>query len=218
MKYFNKDWYKEMQVSGFLNFSETVEEWEEMLRESEKIGMDYKQSLREDAEEKKEDLLKFLPKSLHPYIHDNTINSEYPSEKLKKLMLEWTEDYEKRMDDLEQAYKDNYNSIKERLAQNIVQLYEYSLHDSQVTSVERRSKDKIIITLDCSGTFNEFDKLKVTFTGVSKCSIPENFEGAWWLCHEIDLAEDGFELGVLFDCPFEEVMICAKNVLLEIAN
>ncbi|HDR4601441.1 TPA: DUF4085 family protein [Bacillus cereus] len=218
MKYFNKDWYKEMQVSGFLNFSETVEEWEEMLRESEKIGMDYKQSLREDAEEKKEDLLKFLPKSLHPYIHDNTINSEYPSEKLKKLMLEWTEEYEKRMDDLEQAYKDNYNSIKERLAQNVVQLYEYSLHDSQVTSVERRSKDTIIITLDCSGTFNEFDKLKVTFTGVSKCSIPENFEGAWWLCHEIDLAEDGFELGVLFDCPFEEVMICAKNVLLEIDN
>ncbi|GAB6455552.1 MULTISPECIES: DUF4085 family protein [Bacillus] len=218
MKYFNKDWYKEMQVSGFLNFSETVEEWEEMLRESEKIGMDYKQSLREDAEEKKEDLLKFLPKSLHPYIHDNTINSEYPSEKLKKLMLEWTEAYEKRMDDLEQAYKDNYNSIKERLAQNVVQLYEYSLHDSQVTSVERRSKDTIIITLDCSGTFNEFDKLKVTFTGVSKCSIPENFEGAWWLCHEIDLAEDGFELGVLFDCPFEEVMICAKNVLLEIDN
>ncbi|EDX66074.1 MULTISPECIES: DUF4085 family protein [Bacillus] len=218
MKYFNKDWYKEMQVSGFLNFSETVEEWEEMLRESEKIGMDYKQSLREDAEEKKEDLLKFLPKSLHPYIHDNTINSEYPSEKLKKLMLEWTEDYEKRMDDLEQAYKDNYNSIKERLAQNVVQLYEYSLHDSQVTSVERKSKDTIIITLDCSGTFNEFDKLKVTFTGVSKCSIPENFEGAWWLCHEIDLAEDGFELGVLFDCPFEEVMICAKNVLLEIDN
>lgn len=207
-----------MQVSGFLNFSETVEEWEEMLRESEKIGMDYKQSLREDAEEKKEDLLKFLPKSLHPYIHDNTINSEYPSEKLKKLMLEWTEDYEKRMDDLEQAYKDNYNSIKERLAQNVVQLYEYSLHDSLVTSVERRSKDTIIITLDCSGTFNEFDKLKVTFTGVSKCSIPENFEGAWWLCHEIDLAEDGFELGVLFDCPFEEVMICAKNVLLEIDN
>ncbi|MDA1524279.1 DUF4085 family protein [Bacillus cereus] len=218
MKYFNKDWYKEMQVSGFLNFSETVEEWEEMLRESEKIGMDYKQSLREDAEEKKEDLLKFLPKSLHPYIHDNTINSEYPSEKLKKLMLEWTEDYEKRMDDLEQAYKDNYNSIKERLAQNVVQLYEYSLHDSQVTSVERKSKDTIIITLDCSGTFNEFDKLKVTFTGVSKCSIPENFEGAWWLCHEINLAEDGFELGVLFDCPFEEVMVCAKNVLLEIDN
>ncbi|QWH61233.1 DUF4085 family protein [Bacillus mycoides] len=218
MKYFNKDWYKEMQVSGFLIFSETLEEWEEILRESEKVGMDYKKSLREDMEEKKEDLLKFLPKSLHPYIHDNTIKSEYPSEKLKKLMLDWTEDYEKRMNDLEQAYIDNYNAIKEKLAQNVVQLHEYSLHDSVVKSVERRSKDTLIITLDCSGTFSEFDKLEVTFTGVTKCSIPENFEGAWWLCHEIDLTNEGFELGVLFDCPFEEVTICAKDVLLEKNN
>ncbi|WP_346989052.1 DUF4085 family protein, partial [Bacillus sp. SW7] len=186
MKYFNKDWYKEMQVSGFLIFSETVEEWEEMLRESEKVGIDYKQSLREDVEEKKEDLLKFLPKSLHPYIHDNTINSEYPTEKLKRLMLEWTKDYEKRMNDLEQAYIDNYNSIKEKLAQNVVQLHEYSLHDSVVKSVERKSEATLIITLDCSGTFSEFNKLQATFTGVTKCSIPENFEGAWWLCHEID--------------------------------
>ncbi len=207
-----------MQVSGFLNFPETVEEWEEMLRESEKVGMDYKQSLREDVEEKKEDLLKFLPKSLHPYIHDNTINSEYPTEKLKRLMLEWTKDYEKRMNDLEQAYIDNYNSIKEKLAQNVVQLHEYSLHDSVVKSVEKKSEATLIITLDCSGIFSEFDKLQATFIGVTKCSIPENFEGAWWLCHEIDFAEDGFELGVLFDCPFEEVMICAKNVLLEIDN
>lgn len=189
-----------------------------MLRESEKVGMDYKQSLREDVEEKKEDLLKFLPKSLHPYIHDNTINSEYPTEKLKRLMLEWTKDYEKRMNDLEQAYIDNYNSIKEKLAQNVVQLHEYSLHDSVVKSVEKKSEATLIITLDCSGTFSEFDKLQATFIGVTKCSIPENFEGAWWLCHEIDFAEDGFELGVLFDCPFEEVMICAKNVLLEIDN
>ncbi len=207
-----------MQVSGFLNFPETVEEWEEMLRESEKVGMDYKQSLREDVEEKKEDLLKFLPKSLHPYIHDNTINSEYPTEKLKRLMLEWTKDYEKRMNDLEQAYIDNYNSIKEKLAQNVIQLHEYSLHDSVVKSVEKKSEATLIITLDCSGIFSEFDKLQATFIGVTKCSIPENFEGAWWLCHEIDFAEDGFELGVLFDCPFEEVMICAKNVLLEIDN
>ncbi|EJV72392.1 hypothetical protein BWGOE4_26940 [Bacillus mycoides] len=215
MKYFTKDWYKEMQVSGFLIFSETLDEWEEILRGSEKVGMNYKQSLKEDVKEKKEDLLKFLPKSLHPYIHDNTINSEYPSEKLKKLMLEWTEDYEKRMNDLEQAYIENFNYIKEKLTQNVVQLHEYSLHDSVVKSVERRSKDTLIINLDCSGTFSDFDKLQVTFTGVTKCSMPKKFEGAWWLYHEIELTEDGFELGMLFDCPFEEVTICAKDVLLE---
>ncbi|MGG5737178.1 MULTISPECIES: DUF4085 family protein [Bacillus cereus group] len=215
MKYFNKDWYKEMQVSGFLIFSETLEEWEEVLRESEKVGMDYKQNLREDVEEKKEDLLKFLPKSLHPYIHDNTINSEYPSEKLKKLMLEWTIDYEKRMNDLEQAYIENFNSIKEKLTQNVVQLHEYSLHDSVVKSVEKKSKDTLIIILDCSGSFSDFEKLRLIFKGVTECSMPKKFEGAWWMCHEIALTENGFELGVLFDCPFEEVTICAKDVLLE---
>ncbi len=211
LKYFTKDWYKEMQISGFVKFIESIEEWEEMEKE-------YKQSLKEEVEERKEELLKFLPESLHPYIHNNTIKSEYPSEKLKKLMLDWTEDYEKRMNDLEQAYIDNFNAIKEKLAQNVVQLHEYSLHDSVVKSVERRSKDTLIITLDCSGTFSEFDKLEVTFTGVTKCSIPENFEGAWWLYHEIDLTNEGFELGVLFDCPFEEVTICVKDVLLEKSN
>ena len=55
-------------------------------------------------------------------------------------MLEWTKDYEKRMNDLEQAYIDNYNSIKEKLAQNVVQLHEYSLHDSVVKSVEKNQK------------------------------------------------------------------------------
>ncbi len=50
-----------MQVSGFLNFPETVEEWEEMLRESEKVGMDYKQSLREDVEEKERRFIKVPP-------------------------------------------------------------------------------------------------------------------------------------------------------------
>lgn len=133
-------------------------------------------------------------------------------------MLEWTVDYEKRMNDLEQACIDNYNSIKEKLSQNVVQLHDSSLHDSVVKSVERISKDTLIMILDCSGTFSEFDKLQVTFTGVTKCSIPENFEGAWWLSHEIDLTNEGFEFGVLFDCPFEEVTICAKDVLLEIDN
>lgn len=43
--------------------------------------------------------------------------------------------------------------------------------------------------------------------------MPENFESAWWLYLEIALTEDGFELGVLFDCPFREVTICAADVL-----
>ncbi|PGM96080.1 DUF4085 family protein [Bacillus cereus] len=208
MKYFTKDWYKEMQLLGFVKFIESIEEWGEMEQ-------DYKQSLKEEVDERKEELLKFLPKSLHPYIHNNTINSECPPDKLKKFLLEWNEDYEKRITHLDQSYIEHFNFIKKNLPSNVVQLHELSLHDSVVLSTGRTSKDTLTIFLDCSGTFSDFDKLQVTFTGMKKCSIPENFKGAWWLYHEIELTEDGFELGVLFDCPFEEVTICAKDVLLE---
>ncbi|PFS59460.1 hypothetical protein COC58_05655 [Bacillus cereus] len=206
MKYFNKDWYKEIQIIEFVSFIESIKEWSEMDI----------QSLIEEIKERKTDLLKFLPESIHPFIHSTTINSEYPSNELKKLMKEWIEDCEKRRTHLDRFYLEQFHSIKKKLPTNIIQLHDYSLHDSVVKSVERRSKDTLIITLDCSGTFSEFDKLQVTFTGVTKCSIPENFEGAWWLSHEIDLTNEGFEFGVLFDCPFEEVTICAKDVLLEI--
>ncbi|EJS54571.1 DUF4085 domain-containing protein [Bacillus cereus] len=208
MKNFTGDWYKEMQVIEFVSFIESIKEWSEMDI----------QSLIEEIKERKTDLLKFLPESIHPFIHSTTINSEYPSSELKKLMKEWIEDCEKRRAHLDRFYLEHCHSIKKKLSTNVIQLHDYLLHDSVVKSVERRSKDKLIITLDCSGTFSEFDKLEVTFIGVTKCSISENFEGAWWLCHEIDLTNEGFELGVLFDCPFEEVTICAKDVLLEMGN
>uniref|UniRef100_UPI0022E815B5 DUF4085 family protein n=2 Tax=Bacillus mobilis TaxID=2026190 RepID=UPI0022E815B5 len=192
----------------FISYIESIKEWSEMDI----------QSLIEEIKERKTDLLKFLPESIHSFIHSITINSEYPSGELKKLMKEWIGGCEKRRAHLDRFYLDHFHLIKKKLPTNVIQLHEYSLHDSVVKSVERRSKDTLIIILDCSGTFSEFDKLQVTFTGVTKCSIPENFEGAWWLSHEIDLTNEGFELGVLFDCPFEEVTICAKDVLLEIGN
>ncbi|KAA0745675.1 DUF4085 family protein [Bacillus sp. AY3-1] len=208
MKNFTGDWYKEMQIIEFVSFIESIKEWSEMDI----------QSLIEEIKERKTDLLKFLPESIHPFIHNTIINSEYPSSELKKLMKEWIEDCEKRRAHLDRFYLEQFHSIKKKLPTNVIQLHDYSLHDSVVKSVERISKDTLIIILDCSGTFSEFDKLQVTFIGVTKCSIPEDVEGAWWLCHEIDLTNEGFELGVLFDGPFEEVTICAKNVLLEIGN
>ncbi|MGG5791639.1 DUF4085 family protein [Bacillus nitratireducens] len=208
MKYFTRDWYKEMQLSGFVHFIESIEEWKE-------IDPDYLQSLKDEVEERKEDLLNYLPETLHSYFYNNTIDSEYPPNELKKLLLEWTADYEKRMTQLDQSYLEYFNSIKKKLPSNVVQLHEFSLHDSVIKVVKCKSEDTLSIVLDCTGTFSDFNKLQVSFTGVTKCSIPENFEGAWWLYHEIELTEDGFELGVLFDCLFREVTICATNLLLE---
>ncbi len=121
----------------------------------------------------------------------------------------------KRMTQLDQSYLEYFNSIKKKLPSNVVQLHEFSQHDSVIKVVKCKSEYTLSIVLDCTGTFRDFNKLQVSFTGVTKCSIPENFEGAWWLYHEIELTEDGFELGVLFDCPFREVTICATNLLLE---
>ncbi|MED1116356.1 DUF4085 family protein [Bacillus paramycoides] len=199
MKYFKRDWYKEMQISRFVHFIESIEEWKE-------IDPDYIQSLKDEVEGRKEDLLNYLPETLHPYFHNNTIDLKYLPNELKKLLLEWTTDYEKRMAQLVQSYLEYFNSIKKKLSSNVVQLHEASLHDSVIKVVKRKSEDTLFIVLDCSGTFSDFDKLQVTFTGVTKCSMPENFEGAWWLYHEIELTADGFELGVLFDCPFREVI------------
>ncbi|HDX9610065.1 TPA: DUF4085 family protein [Bacillus toyonensis] len=208
MKYFTKDWYKEMQISGFVHLIESIEEWKD-------IDPDYIQSLKDEVEERKEDLLHYLPETLHLYFHNNMFDSVCPPYELKKLLSEWTADYGARMAQLDQSYLEYFNSIKKKLPSNVVQLHEASLHDSVIKVVKRTSEDTLSIVLDCSGTFSEFDKLQVTFTGVTKCSMPENFEEAWWLYHEIELIEDGFELGVLFDCPFGEVTICATDVFLE---
>ncbi len=86
MKNFTGDWYKEMQIIEFVSFIESIQEWSEMDI----------QSLIEEIKERKTDLLKFLPESIHPFIYSTKINSEYPSSELKKLMKEWIEDCEKR--------------------------------------------------------------------------------------------------------------------------
>ncbi|KLA35200.1 hypothetical protein B4080_2743 [Bacillus cereus] len=56
------------------------------------------QSLKEEIEERKIDLLKFLPELIYSIIQNITINPECPSGELKKRMREWSTDYEKRVE------------------------------------------------------------------------------------------------------------------------
>ena len=80
------------------------------------------------------------------------------------------------------------------------------------------SKDTFVMTLDCRGGFHYFTEVKLTFTGVEELFVPENFEEAWWLYNEVYSTKAGFELHVLFDCPFSEMKIIAENVLIEELN
>lgn len=151
----------------------------------------------------------------HPYIHDNTLNSEYPSPELKSMADQWRKEYEERNRTLWNEYRQNHNKIKETLPASVVQFAEKSLHDAKVTSVHRPSENLFIMTLDCRGGFSYFKDIKLTFTGVKECSIPDHFQGAWWLYDEIYCTATGFELQVLFDSPLIETAIIAENVTVE---
>ena len=70
-------------------------------------------------------------------------------------------------------------------------------------STERTSKDTllyfwiVVVLLVISINFNNFYRCDEMF-------YAGNFKGAWWLYHEIELTEDGFELGILFDCHLKK--------------
>ncbi|WP_203334779.1 DUF4085 family protein [Planococcus beigongshangi] len=215
MKYFTKEWYDEMQVSGFLAFPETEEEWEKNLAWRREEGIDAGEIQRRDLAEKKEDLLKFLPESFHPYIYDGTINSTYPTPELREMTAKWEADYEARVDALLDDYSRHYESIKDSLPAGVVQLTEKSLHDCVIKSIDRGAEDELIFLIDCSGGFHYFKDIRVTFTGVKEATIPENLTDAVWLYNEIYLNGSDFELHVLFDRPMTEMTLVCRDVHIE---
>ncbi|PEJ52095.1 hypothetical protein CN692_22170 [Bacillus sp. AFS002410] len=215
MKYYSKDWYKEMQLYSFLNFPDTKEEWDETIKYFESNGKDYIKNLKKDLEFFKNDLLKFLPESFHSYINDGTLNTAYPSEKLRNMINNWKDEYDQQMEDLNKEYRSKYNASKDLLPLSIVKLNEISLHDSNVKSIENLSIDTFVINLDCAGGFNDFTEIKLTFKGVKEISMPEDIKGGFWLYDEVYPAKSGYELHVLFDIPFIEFKIVAEDIIVE---
>jgi hypothetical protein len=215
MRYFTKEWYDEMQVSGYLAYHETLEEWEEELAYYIEEGIDYEENNRRKLEDIREDLLKFLPESFHPYIYDGTIGIGFPPQELRDLAKQWEQEHEARLEALSDDYSSHYKSIKEQLPAGAVQLMEQSLHDATVISVEKL-EEALIIKLDCSKGFHYFTDIQLTFAGVAEADIPEDFAGAWWLYNEIYLADDNFELHILFDSPMIEAKIIAQDVTIEV--
>lgn len=215
MKYFTKEWYDELQVSGFLTFPETEEEWEAYMEGYRADGVDPSDIQRQELEDIREDLLKFLPESFHPYIYDGSINAAYPSSELQEMILKWEADHEARVDTLLDGYSRHYESIKELLPEGAVQLTEKSLHDCVVTSVEHTADDRLVLRLDCQSGFHYFKEIQVTFTGVVEALISENLVGAVWLYNEIYLLDNLLELHVLFNMPITEVTIVSRNVQIE---
>ncbi|MDQ0428543.1 hypothetical protein QOZ98_001369 [Planomicrobium stackebrandtii] len=215
MKHFTKDWYDEMQVSGFLALHESEEDWEEELEYYRKEGENLRELNLRNLDDMRKNLLRYLPDTFLPYIHDGTLVTEYPTPELRMLVNRWERDYERRMEELNDRYRQHFESIKAELPPAAVELAENGLHDAVVLSVERPSEGQLVLTLDCSGGFHYFTDVRLTFEGVTYSNVPADFKGAWWLYDEIYKMDGGFELHTLFDTPMTETVIRARDVKIE---
>lgn len=214
MKYFTQDWYREMQVYGFLTFPDSKEDWEESLNWKNEDGISYIEILQVDLESRKEDLLTFLPAPFHPYILGGSLKTEYPSNELRKMAEEWKQNYQSRSQDIRRQYMEQFEEIQEKLPSQVLEIHTKSFHDGEVLSF---SVSESTITLIIAGTGVGLygTNVKLTFSNVEKCSIPEQLEGSWWLYDEIYKTETGFELRVLFGYPLSELMIQARELKIE---
>jgi len=199
-----------------LTFPETEKDWEEQKAWYAAQGLNYEELCKIDLEARKADLLKYLPASFHPYIHDGTLNSTFPSEELRNMADQWNSAFEARSKALRDAYWSHYQAIQNALPRNVIRLAEKSLHDAKVASVERPSRETFIMTLDCSGSFYDPSLLRLIFKGVINVQPAAIHAGSWWLYEEVYLTENGFEFHILFDQPLQEFTISAADVDIEL--
>ncbi|MGF7029267.1 hypothetical protein J2T17_000172 [Paenibacillus mucilaginosus] len=218
MNYFTKEWFEEAQISRFLLFPETKKEWDENVAWHASEGLHFEEIQLNRLQIAKKDLLRFLPAFFHPYIQDGTLNSQFPSEELKKMADQWRMEYDERTKAKGISYRNYYNSIKCSLPENVIQLFEKSLHDARVTSIEMPMKDTFIIKLDCRGGYHYGTDVTLTFAGVKKLQPHSLSVGSIWLYDEVYLTDTGFELHVLLDGPLMEFTISAENVTIEVIS
>ncbi|WP_419875216.1 DUF4085 family protein [Candidatus Pristimantibacillus sp. PTI5] len=67
MKYFTKEWFEEIQISSFLTFHETKKDWEEDIAWYVSEGLDFKDICKNQLEDKRAELVKYLPAFFHPF-------------------------------------------------------------------------------------------------------------------------------------------------------
>jgi len=127
---------------------------------------------------------------------------------------QWNENYLIRSQDKRKQYMAQFEEIKKKLPSQVLELHTKSLHDGEVL-IFSSSESTITLIIDGTGVGWYETNVKLTFSDVEKCSIPEQLEGSWWLYDEIYKTETGFELHVLFDCPLCELMIQARELKIE---
>ncbi|WAA11036.1 DUF4085 family protein [Fervidibacillus albus] len=209
LRFFTKNWYEQMQLTGMITTFETDDEWEDFLQsfDSEKDAFEY---LRCELRDEKDRLLKALPETFHPYVHNGSINQPTLPEQIRKQLILWQKGLEEKVEKTMGDAHRHFQHLQKELPPSFVQLMEEGLHDAQITYIFRKD-DYLRLTLNREGSFSNSAAVVLEFFEIQteNCDLPLS-EGMYWLYEEVDLAKDGFKLGVLFE-PLCEWEIVAKE-------
>ncbi|WAA13310.1 DUF4085 family protein [Fervidibacillus halotolerans] len=209
LRYFTKDWYEQMQLTGMITTFETDEEWEDFIQsfDAKKDAFEY---LRCELRDEKDRLLKVLPETFHPYVHNGSINQPTLPKQIRKQLILWQKGLEEQVEKtMEDAHR-HFQHIKNKLPHSFVQLMEEGLHDAQITHIFRKD-DYLRLTLNSEGSFSNSAAVVLQFFGIQTetFDLPLK-EGMYWLYEEVDVAKDGFKLGVLLDSLCEWEIVAKK--------
>jgi hypothetical protein len=224
MKYLTADWLGEYKVKIMLTFTRTAKEWgdydaelSESMKE-ERIKQQNTSEYQEYVDNKISLLKKYLPPHLassYVEIEDIVLRRGYPNPELKKQIDDWVADAMTEYERLLDQSCDHYETIKDQLPSAVVNdLFEHTMHDCKVLSVETPSSDTFIMTLRNGGFWNH-EFIKLTFTGVEELLMPEQLLHNFWMHDEVYPTPTGFELHVLFSYPNSEFKVVAKDVAVE---
>lgn len=211
MKFFTRQLYEQMQVWSFLTNFLNEDDNEEIKEFYQEQGKDYEAEQRYIHEENYKEIKPFLLKYLPEYLRDVVLNdiSVYGKALSQNSIME-IEKYIDNFNNLmfndsdisvEKAYSTYYEGKKNSLPEDIVNINEkYNFHDSQITNFEYTTKNQIIITLNCEGSFLSSDGSAIlTFSDVKSAELSDNYIGNWWLWNETHLSDIGnFDFEALF--------------------
>lgn len=205
MKFFTKENYEKLQVMANLVYPEDEKDFQ--------IKKEYWQGfLRRNPL-----TLKYLPESIKGGIYDESIKPflKLSLPNLLKEIKEWRHCVRVGSEYTFKEYLKHYETIKNELPQNVVNMHEnYNFHDAKISAL-RLNNDSLDLELEY------VDSYSLTFVGVKLLEKPDEIIGDCWINNEVHLSEKGaFDFQVLLQSSkgfltLHELRVVADDVLIK---
>lgn len=202
MKYFTKEKYEKIQLTGVLALATEVELFNEVKENFKSIGRDYEAEQISGFEEISPYLLKHLPEHLKEHVHNGDfIGNKVLSDRLRAEIEKFRNQIDRDWEEANEKYFAEYRNNSEKIKASVREIYEHiDFHDAKITAIERNTEDKVILYLDCSQCMSFRGLCALTFSGVSRAELPSESSRYYCLYNELYAKVDGhYELRMLLD-------------------